>query len=149
RRGHDRRRAAAARRGHRCLPGGRGLHACRGSRRRVARNVRDVTGDPFAAAAANPGGAGRYPPPRDDAPLVVFDFDHTLYDGDSGSHLFAWLIRRSWWRQLLALLLAPVFAPMVAFLPTRRTGISGFVWAGTVGFHRVRELDVLIDAYVA
>ncbi len=27
-------------------------------------------------------------------PLVVFDFDHTLYDGDSGSHLVAWLIRR-------------------------------------------------------
>ena len=21
-----------------------------------------------------------YPTPRDDAPLVVFDFDHTLYD---------------------------------------------------------------------
>ncbi|HRF84105.1 MAG TPA: haloacid dehalogenase, partial [Pseudoxanthomonas sp.] len=24
------------------------------------------------------------PPPRAAAPLVVFDFDHTLYDGDSG-----------------------------------------------------------------
>src|SRR3546814_3629523 len=24
-------------------------------------------------------------------PLVVFDFDHTLYDGDSGSHLVMWL----------------------------------------------------------
>lgn len=88
-------------------------------------------------------------PPRDGAPLVVFDFDHTLYDGDSGSHLFAWLIRRSWWRTALALLLAPVFGPMVAFLPTRRAGISGFVWAGTVGFRRVRDLDALTDAYVA
>ena len=92
---------------------------------------------------------GRYAAPREDAPLVVFDFDHTLYDGDSGSHLFAWLIRRSWWRTALALLLAPVFGPMVAFLPTRRVGISGFVWAGTVGFHRVRDLDALTDAYVA
>ncbi|MBJ7575087.1 haloacid dehalogenase-like hydrolase [Luteimonas sp. MC1828] len=87
--------------------------------------------------------------PRADAPLVVFDFDHTLYDGDSGSHLFAWLIRRSAWRTALALLLAPVFAPMVAFLPTRRIGISAFVWAGTVGFHRRRDLDALIDTYVA
>ena len=95
--------------------------------------------------AVRPPGAG----PRGDAPLVVFDFDHTLYDGDSGSHLFAWLIKRSWWRRVLALLLAPVFGPMVAFLPTRRLGISGFVWAGTVGLHRVRELDALIDAYVA
>ncbi|MBB1472895.1 MULTISPECIES: haloacid dehalogenase-like hydrolase [unclassified Luteimonas] len=86
--------------------------------------------------------------PRADAPLVVFDFDHTLYDGDSGSHLFAWLIRRSPWRTALALVMAPVFAPMVAFLPTRRVGISAFVWAGTVGFHRRRDLDDLIDTYV-
>ena len=84
-----------------------------------------------------------------DAPLVVFDFDHTLYDGDSGSHLFRWLIMRAWWRVLLALVIAPVFGPMVAFLPTRRTGISGFVWAGTVGFHRPRDLDAEIDRYVA
>jgi len=85
---------------------------------------------------------------RDDAPLVVFDFDHTLYDGDSGGHLFAWMIRRAWWRRLLALLIAPVFAPMIAFLPTRRVGISGFVWAGSVGLHRRRDLDALIDRYV-
>ncbi len=37
-------------------------------------------------------GRRRYPAPAVQAPLVVFDFDHTLYDGDSGSHLFAWLI---------------------------------------------------------
>jgi phosphatidylglycerophosphatase C len=89
------------------------------------------------------------PEPRDGAPVVVFDFDHTLYDGDSGSHLFAWLIRRSWWRTALALLAAPVFGPMVAFLPTRRYGISGFVWIGTVGMPRRRTLDDAIDRYVA
>jgi phosphatidylglycerophosphatase C len=86
---------------------------------------------------------------RPDVPVVVFDFDHTLYDGDSGSHLFAWLIRRSWWRTALALLAAPVFGPMVAFLPTRRYGISGFVWIGTVGMPRRRTLDDTIDRYVA
>ncbi|MFD0739026.1 haloacid dehalogenase-like hydrolase [Lysobacter koreensis] len=90
----------------------------------------------------------RYPAIAADAPLVVFDFDHTLYDGDSGGHLFAWLIKRAWWRMLLALLLAPVFAPMIAFLPTRRVGIGAFVWAGTIGFHRRRDLDELIDRYV-
>jgi phosphatidylglycerophosphatase C len=37
---------------------------------------------------------------------------------------------------------------MVAFLPTRRVGISGFVWAGSVGLHRRRDLDLLIDRYV-
>jgi phosphatidylglycerophosphatase C len=91
---------------------------------------------------------GRFPVQRQDARVVVFDFDHTLYDGDSGSHLFTWLIRRSPWRTALALLLAPVFAPMTAFLRTRRVGISAFVWAGTVGLHRRRDLDALIDEYV-
>ena len=90
----------------------------------------------------------RMPAPRDDAPLVVFDFDHTLYDGDSGTHLFKWLIRRDGWRVALALLIAPVFGPMIAFLPTRRRGISAFVWVGTVGLHRRRDLDDLIDQYV-
>lgn len=91
----------------------------------------------------------RYPTTQDGAPLVVFDFDHTLYDGDSGSHLFRWLIRRSRWRTLLALLIAPVAGPMVAWLPTRRRGIGAFIWVGTIGFQRRRDLDDLIDRYVA
>ncbi len=88
------------------------------------------------------------PRPAADAPTVVFDFDHTLYDGDSGAHLFRWLIVRAWWRVLLALLIAPLAGPMVAFLPTRRRGISAFVWVGTIGLHRRRDLDELIDRYV-
>lgn len=90
----------------------------------------------------------RYPAVQADAPLVVFDFDHTLYDGDSGGDLVAWLVRRAWWRTLLALLIAPVAGPMIAFLPTRRRGIGAFIWAGTVGLHRRRDLDELIDRYV-
>lgn len=89
-----------------------------------------------------------YPVVAADAPLVVFDFDHTLYDGDSGSHLFAWLIRRSAWRMVLALLIAPVAGPMTAFLPTRRFGIGTFVWVGTIGLSGRRDLDDLIDRYV-
>lgn len=90
----------------------------------------------------------RFPTIRSDAPLVVFDFDHTLYDGDSGSHLFKWLIKRDWWRRVLALLIAPVAGPMVAWLPTRRRGISAFVWVGTIGLRRKRDLDSMIDQYV-
>jgi len=90
----------------------------------------------------------RYPPPEGDAPLVVFDFDHTLYDGDSGSHLFKWLIQRHWWRVLLALLVAPVAGPMVAWMPSRRAGISVFVWVGTLGVRDRATLDALIDRYV-
>lgn len=89
-----------------------------------------------------------HPAPAADAPLVVFDFDHTLYDGDSGSHLFKWLIERDWWRRVLALLIAPVFAPMIAFLPTRRRGISAFVWVGTLGMRTVAEFNAAADRYV-
>ena len=91
----------------------------------------------------------QYPTPRADAPLIVFDFDHTLYDGDSGSHLFKWLLQRNPLRTIAALLATPVLGPMVAWLPTRRWGISGYVWLGTIGFHRRRDLDLLIDRYVA
>lgn len=89
-----------------------------------------------------------YPTPRDDAPLVVFDFDHTLYDGDSGSHLFATLIKRNPLRLLAALLVTPLAGPLVAMLPTRRTGISVYVWIATFGMHRAREFNRVIDAYV-
>lgn len=98
--------------------------------------------EPVAGNGEEAGGASS------GAKLVVFDFDHTLYDGDSGGHLFRWLIVRSWWRIALALLVAPVAGPMIAWLPTRRAGISAFVWAGTVGLHRRRDLDALIDRYV-
>jgi len=81
-------------------------------------------------------------------PLVVFDFDHTLYDGDSGGHLIRWLIRRSAWRTAVAAVAAPLLGPMVGWLPTRRRGISGFLWIGTLGLHRRRDLDDLIDVYV-
>jgi len=103
---------------------------------------------PDVPPQARAGSAGPYPEPAADAPLVVFDFDHTLYDGDSGSHLFAWLIKRDWWRLLLALLIAPVAGPMVAWLPTRRRGISAFVWVGSVGMRRVAQFDAAIDRYV-
>ena len=86
------------------------------------------------------------PPASTGRRLVVFDFDHTLYDGDSGAHLVSWLIKRSAWRKLLALLAAPLLLPMVAWLPSRRHGISGFLWIGTVGAER--DIDRLIDAYV-
>jgi phosphatidylglycerophosphatase C len=82
------------------------------------------------------------------AKLVVFDFDHTLYDGDSGQHLVTWLITRHWARKLAAILLSPLLLPMVAWLPTRRYGISGFLWIGSIGLHRVHDLDALIDDYV-
>jgi phosphatidylglycerophosphatase C len=79
-------------------------------------------------------------------PLVVFDFDHTLYDGDSGAHFVSWLIKRRRWRKALALLAAPLLLPMVAWLPSRRRGISGFLWIGTVGAGP--GIERLIDAYV-
>ncbi len=89
-----------------------------------------------------------YPTPRPDAPVVVFDFDHTLYDGDSGGHLVKWLIQRNPLRIAVALLASVLLGPMVAFLPTRRRGISGYIWIGTFGLHGRRSFDALTDQYV-
>ncbi|HEY5849445.1 MAG TPA: haloacid dehalogenase-like hydrolase [Lysobacter sp.] len=87
-------------------------------------------------------------PGRPYSPLVVFDFDHTLYDGDSGSYLVLWLIRRHWARMAAALLLSPLLLPMIAWIPTRRRAISVYLWIGTVGTHRRGDMDDLIDQYV-
>lgn len=89
-----------------------------------------------------------YPHPRAEAPLVVFDFDHTLYAGDSGGHLVKWLLVRNPLRTLVAIAASLVLGPMVAFLPTRRHGISGYIWIGTFGLHGRRSFDSLIDRYV-
>ncbi len=80
-------------------------------------------------------------------PLVVFDFDHTLYRGDSGAHMFEWMIRRSRWRVLAAWLASPVLGLLILLLPTRRIGISGFVWIATVGLGR-GDFDARIAHYV-
>lgn len=80
--------------------------------------------------------------------FVVFDFDHTLFDADSGTKLVKWLIDRAWWRKAMALLVAPVAGPMIAFLPTRRYGISVFVWIGTLGMHDEAAVNRAIDTYV-
>ena len=90
-----------------------------------------------------------YPTPRADAPVVVFDFDHTLYDGDSFSHVLGWLLKRNPLRMLVALAATPLLGPMVAFLPSRRRGITGYVWIGTFGLHGRRSFDALLDLYVA
>lgn len=89
-----------------------------------------------------------FPEPGAEAPLVVFDFDHTLYDGDSGGHLIRWLVQRNPLRAASAAVASAVLGPMVACLPTRRWGISGYLWLGTFGLHRRRQLDVLVDRYV-
>ncbi|MEO6138957.1 MAG: haloacid dehalogenase-like hydrolase [Luteimonas sp.] len=93
-----------------------------------------TTTSPLAAAAA---------------PLVVFDFDNTLYRGDSGGDLLQWLLRRSVWRVLAALIASTVLLPLLAFLPTRRSGISGYLWIGTLGLKDYRDLNALIKRYVA
>jgi phosphatidylglycerophosphatase C len=99
--------------------------------------------------AASSGSAPRYPVPRPGAPVVVFDFDHTLYDGDSFGHVLRWLLKRNPLRLAAALLATPLLGPMVAFLPLRRRGISGYVWIGTFGMHGRRSFDATLDLYVA
>ena len=81
--------------------------------------------------------------------VVVFDFDHTLYDGDSFSHLLRWLIGRSVWRSALALLASPLLAPLVYQLRTRHTAIRAYIWIATVQFRQVFDLNQAVNAFVS
>ncbi len=89
------------------------------------------------------------PQPHADAPLVVFDFDNTLYRGDSGGELIQWLLRRSVLRALAAMVASIVLLPLLAVVPTRRRGISGYLWIATFGLADYRDLNALIRRYVA
>ena len=80
---------------------------CSRRRRPLPRVMSSDNGDLPAA------GRGR---PR----LVVFDFDNTLYAGDSGTQLVTWLIRQNWWRVIAAVLISPVIAPLWLCADTRR-----------------------------
>ncbi len=64
---------------------------------------------------------------------VLFDLDGTLVQGDSGSQLIHHLIERRLWRRALALLSAPIGFPLMAWIATRRQGVSIFLWVATVG----------------
>lgn len=72
---------------------------------------------------------------RDDSQpaLIVFDFDGTLYRGDSGIALVIWLLRAHPLRMAAALLVAPVLGPLFRWLRWRRTVVSGFLWIASVG----------------
>jgi phosphatidylglycerophosphatase C len=83
-----------------------------------------------------------------DVRLIVFDFDNTLYAGDSGTQLITWLLRRNWWRMLAATLAAPVIAPLWLGASARRLAISTYLWIGTVGA-RHGEMTHVVDRYVA
>ena len=89
-----------------------------------------------------------FPQPTADAPLVVFDFDNTLYRGDSGGDLIQWLLRSNPLRALAAVLASIVLLPLLAFVVTRRHGIGGYLWIGTIGLHDYRDLNALIKRYV-
>jgi len=80
-------------------------------------------------------------------PLVVFDFDHTLFRGDSGAMLVRWLIARHWQRTLVAALVTPLLAPLFLWTESRRAALSAYLWIATVGWQR-REFDHHVARFV-
>ena len=83
------------------------------------------------------------------APVVVFDFDHTLYDGDSLGQLLRWLISRHVLRCIVALLATPLLAPLIYLLKTRLTAIRVYIWIATVRWRSVFDFQQAIDQFVS
>lgn len=74
-------------------------------------------------------------------PLVVFDFDGTLYSEDSFAQFIRWRIFSSRWRTLLAVLALPIVA-FIRHLPDgRRHYASVFLWIASLGcdLHQLEE----------
>ena len=65
--------------------------------------------------------------------LVVFDFDHTLFRGDSGTGLMVWMLRSNPLRAIVAMLASPLIAPLFLWPSTRRIPISIYLWIATIG----------------
>lgn len=81
---------------------------------------------------------------------VVFDLDGTLVLGDCGDALIRRLLSAHWLRRLAALTVLPLGVPMMAFPPTRRRGVSLFLWLGTVGLapaELTRRIDDFLREY--
>lgn len=79
--------------------------------------------------------------------LVVFDFDHTLFKGDTSGRMIHTLLKRNPIRALLALLASPLLGPMVGFKPLRRRGISGYLWLAT--FASGQTFDEVVYGHAA
>ncbi|MBE5313817.1 MAG: haloacid dehalogenase-like hydrolase [Xanthomonadales bacterium] len=81
----------------------------------------------------------------DTAPLVVFDFDGTLFDGDLGFEWLRWLLWRSPPRFGLLLLLLPLWAPL--FLRRRwvQHGVRACFLIATLGRAHCSHSEFLTD----
>lgn len=79
--------------------------------------------------------------------IVVFDLDGTLVLGDCGDAMIRSLLSAHWLRRLAGMLALPIGLPMMAFPPTRRRGVSMFLWLGTVGLAPA-ELTRRIDGFL-
>jgi len=65
-------------------------------------------------------------------PVIVFDFDKTIFAGDIGFEITRWRILRSPWRCALGLLLLPIYAPLFLHARSLRWGIGFAYWLSTV-----------------
>lgn len=82
-------------------------------------------------------------------PVVVFDFDGTLFQGDLGYEWLRWLLRRSLARFALFVLLLPLWAPL--FLRRRwvQHGVRVCFLIATLGRAQDSHADFLNDCGVA
>ena len=68
--------------------------------------------------------------------IVVFDFDKTITSVDTFTHLIAFLINTSYWRQCLALFFLPFIYMLKFFEPTRKYAVSLGLLIASMGQER-------------
>jgi len=80
--------------------------------------------------------------------LVVFDFDGTMFRGDSGYAMVVWMLRRNILRLVVALALSPIAVPLLLSVATRKLGISVFLWIATFASPARGDAEALVARYV-
>jgi len=81
--------------------------------------------------------------PAESPPVVVFDFDGTLFDGDLGYEWLRWRLLRAPWRLALLMVLLPLWAPLFARKRWLRHGVAVCFGAATLGEPRAHPREFL------
>lgn len=79
--------------------------------------------------------------------LVLFDFDKTIINKDTGFYFIRFALKRNVLRFLLALILSPFILLLILSNKTRFTGNSIYLWISTVGLSPCK-IDKLRNRFI-
>lgn len=78
--------------------------------------------------------------------VAVFDFDKTIISSDSGAAFFTWRIKRSLWKTVVVILLAPIWLPLMLVPKLGSFVLKVLAWVAMFGINQ-RNLKSVLHAF--